>query len=292
MSAPVFLLSDFGTRDAYVGVMRAVIATWAPDAPVHDLVHELPPHDVAAARAQLAFVLPYLPNGSVLCAVVDPGVGGARRAVAVRARREDGARIWAVAPDNGLLSPLLASAAASPSTGDPAAGPGQGRRWRALAAVALPRHGLGPDGPGTTFDGRDVFAPAAARLARGDDPATLGTEVPVGDLHAPAAALARRDGEGWTGSVTWVDRFGNLITNLGPDTLPPDPRTVRITVAGRTVWGLAEAFSAVERGAPVAYLGSGGTLEIALRDDDAAARWGVRPGAPVRLEADALDTDG
>lgn len=284
MSAPIFLLSDFGTRDAYVGVMRAVIATLAPGAPVHDLVHELPPQDVAAARTQLAFALPYLPDGCVLCAVVDPGVGGARRAVAVRARREDGARVWAVAPDNGLLSPLLGGPTGSPSSGEAAAGRQTRGPWQAVTAVALPRRGLGPDGPGTTFDGRDVFAPAAARLARGDDPAALGTEVAVGDLHAPAAVLPRRDGKAWTGSVTWVDRFGNLITNLGPATLPRDPRTVRITVAGRTVRGVVEAFSAVQRGEPVAYLGSGGTLEIALRDDDAASRWGVRVGAPVRLD--------
>lgn len=283
MSAPVFLLSDFGTRDAFVGIMRAVIATLSPASPVHDLVHDLPPQDVGAARWQLAAALPYLPDGAVVCAVVDPGVGGARRAVAVRARRHDGARLWAVAPDNGLLAPLLRGPSGPRGGGAPndAADPAG---WRALAARVLPRAGLGPDGPGTTFDGRDVFAPAAARLARGDDPTTLGEATSPEALHAHAPDPPRREGDGWRGTVQWIDRFGNLVTDLRPHHLPGAPKRVRVDVDGHVVHGLSDGFSAVGAGQPVAYLGSLGTVEVGLRDGNAASRWGVRIGCTVRLE--------
>ena len=135
-SAPLFLLSDFGLRDAYVGVMRAVVAGLAPRSAVHDLVHELPPQDLTGARIQLAAALPWLPGGAVVCAVVDPGVGTDRHAVAVRAVHPDGRSLWAVAPDNGLLTMLL-----RPDRPPYASGA------RALRAWRLDPDALGAGGP-------------------------------------------------------------------------------------------------------------------------------------------------
>ena len=106
---PIFLLTDFGLRDTYVGQMRAVIAGIAPDAPVHDVVHELPPQDLGAGASALEEIGPWLPPGAIVCAVVDPGVGTAREPIAARLRREDGSTLAAVAPDNGLRRRLRAS---------------------------------------------------------------------------------------------------------------------------------------------------------------------------------------
>ncbi len=269
-TAPLFLLSDFGLRDAYVGVMRAVVAGLAPRSAVHDLVHEVPPQDLTGARLQLAAALPWLPGGAVVCAVVDPGVGTDRHAVAVRATHPDGRSLWAVAPDNGLLTMLLRRDR-PPYASDARAQ----RAWR------LDPTALGPRGPGTTFDGRDLFAPAAARLARGDDPGVLGVPVDTSRLTTANTPELATEGDTVVGRVIWIDRFGDLVSDLAADRLPPAPWIARI--AGRRVPGPSAGFAAAESGAPVAYLGSLGTVEVALRDGDAASAWGVGRGAELRV---------
>lgn len=269
-TAPLFLLSDFGLRDAYVGVMRAVVAGLAPHSAVHDLVHEVPPQDLTGARIQLAAALPWLPGGAVVCAVVDPGVGTERHAVAVQAIHPDGRSLWAVAPDNGLLTMLLKHDR-----------PPYASEARAQRAWRLDPAALGPRGPGTTFDGRDLFAPAAARLARGDDPGALGVPVDPSRLTTATASELTSEGKAVVGRVVWIDRFGDLVSDLPADRLPPAPWVAQI--AGRSVPGPSAGFAAARRGAPVAYLGSLGTVEVALRDGDAASAWGVGRGAELRV---------
>jgi len=269
-SAPLFLLSDFGLRDAYVGVMRAVVAGLAPRSAVHDLVHELPPHDLTGARVQLASALPWLPGGAVVCAVVDPGVGTDRLAVAVRAVQPDGRSLWAVAPDNGLLTMLLRRDRPPYASGA-----------RAQHAWQLDPDALGAHGPGTTFDGRDLFAPAAARLARGDAPDGLGAPLDPATLATAATPELATDGDAIVGRVVWIDRFGDLVSDVPADRLPSAPWIAQ--VAGRGVQGPSPGFAAVPTGAPVAYLGSFGTVEVALRDGDAASAWGIGRGAEVRV---------
>jgi hypothetical protein len=273
MPAPVFLLSDFGLDDAFVGAMRAVLARDAPGAPVHDVVHTLPPQDLDAARLQLAAVAPYLPGGAVLLAVVDPGVGTARRGLALRAARPDGTRLWAVAPDNGLLSGLLEDQRAP-----------YGSAARAEGAWSLARAALPPAGPGTTFDGRDLFAPAAARLARGEPPEALGPPLDVGSAVRRPAPPLRREAGRRHGRVAWIDRFGNLVSDVPASALPASGWTA--SVAGQRVPGPAAGFAEVAAGAPVAYVGSLGTVEVALRDGDAAGAWGVAVGAPLTVAPD------
>jgi S-adenosyl-L-methionine hydrolase (adenosine-forming) len=213
----VFFLSDYGTADEFVGVVHAVLHRQAPGVPVIDLSHQIPPFAVDAGAALLVRCLPHLGPGVVL-AVVDPGVGTARRAVAVGVPgRMAGdptpptGPTWLVGPDNGLLAPAVAALGG------------------AARVVVLTRDEDGnrsarggPEGPprfGRTFDGRDVFAPAAAHLAAGDDPGALGPDAdPASLVHLPADVIPARASPGSeiVTTVTWVDRFGNVQLGLDP----------------------------------------------------------------------------
>jgi S-adenosyl-L-methionine hydrolase (adenosine-forming) len=217
----IFFLSDYGTADEFVGVVHAVLHRLAPQVPVIDLSHQIPAFDVPAGATMLVRSAPYLGPGAVL-AVVDPGVGTARRAVAIHTPSEgsdpegggDGPT-WLVGPDNGLLMPMTAACGGAGSAID--LGPsGPGHLSGGPAA--------GP-GSGPTFDGRDVFAPAAAHLAQGGDPRALGPAIdPATLVPAPADAPGTGDrvertpgGPVARVSVASIDRFGNAQLGLGAD---------------------------------------------------------------------------
>jgi S-adenosylmethionine hydrolase len=241
----ITLLTDFGLSDSYVAEVKAVLLSRAPGATLVDVTHQVAPGDVRAGQYLLARAWQRFPAGTVHLAVVDPGVGTARRALAAVA-----AGHLFVAPDNGLLSFLLEA------------------RFVALAI---------PADAAPTFHGRDVFAPASAALASGARLETLGA--PVTDAtHAPLPT-PHHDGTAVMGEVLYVDRFGTLISNIpGPDVEPG----VRIRVAGTDVGALRRTFGDVERGTLVAFVGSGGTVEVAVRDGSAARLLGVGVGAEVR----------
>ncbi len=218
----VFFLSDYGTADEFVGVVHAVLHRLAPNVPVIDLSHQIAPFDVAGGAAMLVRCAPHLGAGVVL-AVVDPGVGTARRSVAVRTvdgGTGSGGPSWLVGPDNGLLAPMATACGGVGSAfaiDRDAVGARPGR-----TAVT------GPAGPGPTFDGRDVFAPAAARLALGTDPGSLGTPIdPASLVAAPAGPhpLPGSGGEpeppgpGFLTSVASIDRFGNVQLEAGAGAL-------------------------------------------------------------------------
>lgn len=268
MPAPIFLLSDFGLHDPYVGVLRAVIAGLEPAAQIHDLLHEVPAHDVLAARLHLAAALPYLPDGAVLGAIVDPGVGTSRRGVAVEAVATSGRRLVLVAPDNGLLSSLLTDER-QPYTSE----------LRVRRAWTLDPKDATGHGPGTTFDGRDLFAPAVARLARGEAPDVLGDPIDPNDLRCePAPDLTSSDA-GVRGRVAWIDRFGDLVSDV-----PVSPTArIHVRLGSIEVEGPVAAFADVPIGAPLAYVGSWGTVEVALRERSAAAAWEVDIGASIEV---------
>ncbi len=194
-SPAVHFLSDYGLVDEFVGVVHAVLHRAAPGVPVIDLTHGVPAFDVAAGAATLARCAPSLGAGVVL-AVVDPGVATDRRAVAVRVGAPPaGGPGWLVGPDNGLLVPLA-------------------DRLGGARGVRLLRTA------GSTFDGRDVFAPAAAHLVTGGDPADLGPELAAGDLVRPAPAPAGRvEGAQLVTSVAHVDTFGNVGLSARPGAL-------------------------------------------------------------------------
>jgi S-adenosylmethionine hydrolase len=255
----VTLTTDFGFHDGYVGAMKGVVLSLAPSATVVDVTHGVPPQDVVAGAVALAQAAPLFPAGTIHVAVVDPGVGGARADVLVEA----GGSVF-IGPDNGVLS--LA-----------AHGP---RRIFRIEAPGFRREPVSP-----TFHGRDVFAPTAGRLAAGAAPTEVGPELEsIMDLAQPP--VARRGGQ-LEGVVMHVDGFGNLITSLQAEHVMAGA-PVEIDGLGATFHPvLAQTFSDVASGALVAYVGSGGQLEIARRDGSAAAYIGAERGAKVRVGAGA-----
>ncbi len=250
MSRIITLLTDFGPADGYVGEMKGVLFSLAPGATLVDVSHDVPPGDVVAASYVLGRVWRAFPPGTVHLAVVDPGVGTSRRALAVEA-----AGHGFVAPDNGLLSDVFAAAEAR--------------------VVSLPI----PAAASRTFHGRDVFAPAAARLASGAPLRELGEAV-SNLVHLPPRKLLREGAE-LVGQIIHVDRFGTLITNLpGADVAPG----TAVQLANRALV-LRSTFADVQSGEAVAFVGSGGTVEIAVRGGRADVVLGLSRGVEVRATA-------
>jgi S-adenosyl-L-methionine hydrolase (adenosine-forming) len=234
----VTLLTDFGTADGFVGAMKGVILDRAPDAQLVDLTHDIPPRDVRAAAWALREAAQTFPAGTIHVAVVDPGVGTTRRGLLLEERGQ-----LFVGPDNGVLS--LAASAATGRVLD--------RPEHFCAEVSA------------TFHGRDVFAAVAGRLAAGLAPEECGSVARSWvRLDEPPAT---RSPDEIGGRVVHIDRFGNLVTNVGRDLLAEQPWIARL--AGRVVGPLRRTYGDVAPGEWVAYLGSGGWLEIAIRDGSA-----------------------
>jgi S-adenosyl-L-methionine hydrolase (adenosine-forming) len=268
----VFFLSDYGRQDELVGVVHAVLRRLAPRAVVVDLTHDVPAFDVRAGAAALSRALPYLGPGVVL-AVVDPGVGGDRRAVALQVPGP-GPR-WLVGPDNGLLVPAARAA---------------GGVERAVGLPASdPRPGRAVQGP-ATFDGRDRFAPAVTAICDGADLAALGVSLgpttlveaaePVNETRTLDDGRHRLRAE-----VTWVDRFGNVQLAAAGDVIPGAVREVSVTVrAGRGDPGplpRVRTFSDLSPGQPGLLVDANGRLALVVREGSAAARFGLVAGAMV-----------
>lgn len=201
----ISFLSDYGLEDEFVGVVKGVVRSLAPHVAVIDVTHQVPPHDVRAGSLALARAIQYLPRGVIL-AVVDPGVGGPRRAIAVEVGSDgpgggdgDGGSSVLVGPDNGLLAPAVALAGG------------------AVRAVSLTNTDHHLPAPGPTFAGRDVFAPAAARLCTGTDLVDLGELIDPVTLLPGVVPLTRVEDGAVAGEVLWVDRYGNVQLNMGPE---------------------------------------------------------------------------
>ncbi len=256
----ITLLSDFGLRDPFVGIMKGVILSRAPGVRLVDLTHEIPPQDIRAGGLALRQAVPYFPRGTIHLAVVDPGVGSARRILAAQAHEQ-----FFVAPDNGLLSPILA--------GDPQ-----------TRAVSAERPDLCLPGTCGTFHGRDILAPLAAALAGGQTLEELGPA--VGDwatfaLPAPQVTLGEVRGE-----ISFSDRFGNLTTNIEPRHLEQArlrPGQAAVHLGGVFLAGISTHYAAVATGQAVALFNSSGALEIAVRNGNAAAALNQRAGDLVTV---------
>lgn len=191
----ISFLSDYGHTDEFVGLVKSVIRQIAPQAVVIDITHEVPPHDVRAGGLALARSAQYLAPGVVI-AVVDPGVGTDRRAVAIEVG--DGISVL-LGPDNGLMAAAVAMVGG------------------ATRAFVLDRPEYHLEAPGPTFDGRDVFAPVAAHLCNGVPIGDLGTEIPTGGLRPGILPISQMEGATLEAEVLWVDRFGNAQLNVDPD---------------------------------------------------------------------------
>jgi S-adenosyl-L-methionine hydrolase (adenosine-forming) len=261
----VSFLSDYGLADEFVGVVHSVIRGIAPDAAIVDICHEIPPHDVRAGSLTLVRAVQYLAPGVVL-AVVDPGVGTSRRAIAVEAGDDE--QTVFVGPDNGLLASAVAMVGG------------------AVRAVELTEDGFHLAAPGPTFAGRDVFAPVAAHLCQGVDISELGQAVDPLSLLPGLLPLPRREGEVLETEVLWVDRFGNIQLNVGPDEVDELGDRVLVGWAGETRTAVrADAFADIGSGQLGLVVDSYGMIAIALDQTSAAAELGLGPGDGVSLRA-------
>jgi S-adenosylmethionine hydrolase len=257
--AIITLTTDFGEGSRYVAAMKGVILSINPHAVPVDISHSIPPQDIRAAAIALAESAPYFPADTIHVAVVDPGVGGERRIIYARIASQQ-----FIAPDNGLLSRLASRERPTKIVGvdDP-------RFWRPNVS--------------STFHGRDVMAPVAARLSLGLSPDELGQPVErLTDLPWPEV---QRVANHIDGEVIEVDSFGNLVTNITRDMLAgvPTDESVSITCDEHQTQGLFNTYSDQPSMTLVALIGSGGKLELAIVDDNASIMLGVKRGAPVRV---------
>ncbi len=260
MARPVIaLLTDFGTSNHYAGTMKGVVLGICPDVTLVDIAHDLPPHDVVSAALELAASYRYFPAGTIFLVVVDPGVGSARRALAMET-----AEHRFVGPDNGVLS--LALADTPPRK-----------------VVELTERKYARPTISRTFEGRDRFAPAAAWLAKGVALASLGR--PLGDyqrLELPAPIVTDTL---VSGVVLTVDRFGNGITNIDRRTFERAAAgPVRVMAGEHEIGTVVSTYSEAATGEPCALFGSTDHLEVAIAGGSAAGRLGLAPGTAVRIE--------
>ena len=267
----VWFLSDYGLEDEFVGVVKAVIRAIAPHVTVGDVTHQIPPHDIRAGALALARSMQYLTLvPSVILAVVDPGVGSDRRALAVEAGGADGepATALLVGPDNGLLMPAAKALGFV--------------RARGLANRALWR-----DEVSATFHARDVFGPVAAHLDRGTPARDVGPE--VSDAQPLDFGLAREEAGELVAEVAFLDSFGNCVTNISAALARAALREgalARVSWAGGAVDArFVRTYADGSAGEPLLLVGSAGFLEIAIARGNFAEQSGLEVGMEVRLRA-------
>ncbi len=259
-SKVIVLLTDFGAGSSYVGAMKGVILGITPDARIADLAHDIPPQDVESTAYVLGVNYRYFPVGTVFCAVVDPGVGSARKAVCLEA----GDRMI-VCPDNGLASYVL-------------------KEYPLGLAVEITKPGFRLPEVSATFHGRDVFAPAAAHLARGVDLRDLGPRLAT--VVKLKVRKAKMQGSSLIGEIVYVDAFGNLVTNVTEEMCRRICAGSGLSLAsvrlGKTeIEKISATYADVAPGAPVALFGSSGRLEISVNGGSAACAFGAARGTTV-----------
>ena len=247
----ITLLTDFGTTDSYVAEMKGVILSTAPTTIVVDVSHGVSPGDIRSAAYILGRTWQRFPDGTIHIVVIDPGVGSPRAALALHARGH-----YFTGPDNGVLTPVL--------------------KDTEVEAVTL----SAPESASPTFHGRDLFAPAAAGLANGTSLTSLGPA--FGSIPQRLAyTVPHYEGKSVVGEVVYIDRFGSLITNLTTELVP---NYATLEVEDLDLGPLKRTFEDVSNGGLLAYVGSGGTVEIAVRNGSAARRLGVGVGGRVRVK--------
>jgi S-adenosylmethionine hydrolase len=258
----ITLTTDFGTRDYYVATMKGVIYSINPAARIVDITHEIEKQAVTEAGIVLKSTIRYFPTRSIHVAVVDPGVGGARRPILV----ESGGH-WFIGPDNGIFTFACGPDARAWELTDPSV---------RLQSVS------------DTFHGRDVFSPAAAHLSLGRAADRFGP--PVQELTKVPTRAPLTFHDRVLGEVIHVDSFGNLITNISREIIEELVTAGDITVelSGRLVTGLARTYTDADPGSLIALIGSTNLLEIAVRDGNAHRKLGMGRGDPVVMVRDAL----
>ena len=258
----ITLTTDFGASDGYVGTMKGVILSIAPDVKLVDISHEIAPQHIRQAAYVLHSAAPYFPRGTIHLAVVDPGVGSARRALAVCTSHG-----FLVGPDNGLFTLFLADE------------PDAECHVITNTQYLLPRIS-------STFHARDVFAPAAAHLANGTDLANLGPRI-ADPVTLPIPRPEQQADGSWRGCVLYADHFGNLITSLTEDLLQQILRgrchSVESVIGQQRISGIRHTFAEGAPGELVALIGSSGHLEIAVTNGNAARLLNIGSDSPITL---------
>jgi hypothetical protein len=259
MRPVIALLSDFGSRDHYVGTMKGVMLGICPDVTFVDITHDIAPHDVLDGAIELAAAYRFFPAGTIFLAVVDPGVGSGRRGIAAEV-----GEYRFVCPDNGLLSAVI-------------------RDVPPKKVVELTERRYARPTVSRTFEGRDRFAPAAAWIAKGIQLPALGRNVPeLQRLDIPQAAMTE---DHLRGAVLRIDRFGNLVTNIDRKTFEKFAREagVQVTAGGATVGRLVATYADIQSGEVCALFGSTDHLELAANGGSAADVLGLLRGAIVEI---------
>ena len=259
MNGIITLTTDFSMSDAYVGMMKGAILSVVPNVTIIDLAHDINPHDVFEAGFVLQTAYRFFPDGTVHLVVVDPGVGSVRRRIAMNCGEH-----FFVGPDNGVFSYMIRNS----------------ERCNAVEiAVPAPDRGL----RGITFEGRDIFAPAAARLASG---------VPLSEIGEPAEELVTLDiprprvnEVTIDGKIVYIDHFGNCVSNISAAEIERLDGSVQTSVAGQSVGPLRTSYSDVPVGEPLAIINSLDHLEIAINQGNAESDLNVKVGTPVRVLA-------
>jgi S-adenosylmethionine hydrolase len=256
----ITLTTDFGYKDPFVGVIKGVIAGINPDAQLIDLSHGIRAHDIMGGALVLRHSASYFPRGTIHVAVVDPGVGSARRPLLVEC---DGQ--YFIGPDNGVLSLALTN-----------------KLTERLVRLSNPTYHLQPTS--ATFHGRDIFAPVAAHLSLGIDPAAFGD--PVDDYVRLGWPQVMKSAQNIDGEIVYTDRFGNLFTNIEEQALRFLPKdNLCISLGNVNIQGLASNYAAGADGRLIALINSWGLLEIALYKDSAQRSCQARIGDRVRIRS-------
>lgn len=262
IAAPIALMTDFGLRDPFVGIMKGVILGINPSALIVDVSHEIAPGDIRGAAFALDMAFPYFPADTIFAVVVDPGVGTERRGVAARIGERT-----VVCPDNGLLTWVL-------------------RNRGLTSAVELAKREYFLPKVSDTFHGRDVFAPVAAHLSTGVRLEDLGPRIEdLTTFEIAEVVIADRSIQG---EIVYVDRFGNLISNIAREQFDDwrpsaDGVSVRVHIGSAEIQGISRTYSDAPRGHAAAVFGSAGFLEIATNGGSAAESFGASVGSRVSV---------
>ena len=251
-SGIITLTTDFGLKDAYVGTMKGVILSIFPQARLVDITHEVEPQNILQARFLLRNFISYFPKGTVHLVVVDPGVGSERRPILVESQGQ-----FLVGPDNGVFTDFFPDSA---------------------GIFHLNKSEFFLEKISQTFHGRDIFAPASAHLASGREPEEMGE--PITDPVSFPFPKPEKQGNLLLGEVIYIDRFGNLITNLSGEEIPEN---ALIRIVGKEIPGLSKSYAQHSPGTLLAIIGSSGFLEISLANDNASLRLKAGVGQPVEV---------
>lgn len=261
----ITLLTDFGTEDEYVGLMKGVILSINPSVTIVDITHHIDRQDVVQAAFSIQTAWGYFPTGTVHLIVVDPGVGTGRNLLALETGKQ-----YFIAPDNGVLTLLL-----------------NAEDITSLVAITNPELFL--TAVSSTFHGRDIIAPVGAHISKGFELGELGAEISIGDVvRLDDIDAIRLDNGNLSGKIVTIDHFGNLISNISSKKLAEFCQTnpakkIRIQIGSRVIIGLSTTYASVPSKAPLALIGSRGYLEIAVNKGNAGLFFNAQKGFPLQV---------